>query len=113
MAKTPQGNRAEVFVLLLALHRYSGWLSSLRSSRLLSARSAGRELQRIADLKNHFPTVEKRIDALLGLHLELIGWLASDKQGLSPSADFLLLVTRQGETVAELSAVCQGLTRRA
>ena len=106
--KVTPGDRAVAFALLLSLHKYARWLSSLRSSRPLSAASAGKELQAMAQFRSYFPGLSKKIKAVLLLHLELIGCVAAataGKPGRSlQTPEFLALVTRQGEAVARLTA---------
>ena len=106
-------HRATAFTLLLSLHKYDQWVSSLRSARPGSASVAGKELQRMAALKSEIPGLSRKVNTVLDLHLELIGQLGSAKQGPLHSAEFLALATRQGEAVAKLSASCEGMTASA
>jgi len=102
------------FMLLFSLHRYARWVSSLKSTRPLSARAAGKEVQRLVELKTQFPELTRKIGAVLALHLELVSCLTpgkGQKQGLALQwPKFLNLATRQGEAVARLTACCEGMT---
>lgn len=105
---------ATAFMLLFSLQKYGRWVSSLKSTRPLSATAASKELQRLAELKSQFPALSGKITTVLALHLELMGCLAPGRghyKGLALQwPRFLNLATRQGEAVARLSACCEKLT---
>jgi hypothetical protein len=104
-------NRAAAFSLLLSLHKYSRWVSSLQSSRPTSAAAAGKELQRVNETIAYFPELGRQVSNVLALHLELIECLR-ETHGTSDARDILPIATRQGEAVAKLSASCERLTPR-
>jgi hypothetical protein len=68
----------------------------------------------MAELKPVFPGLGRKLRPLVGLHLELIGCLSAGtekkRSRVLQSDEFLALVTRQGESVARLTAFCEGLT---
>lgn len=118
MARMKQASvqtRAAAFSLLLSLHKYARWVSSLRSSRPSSAAAAGKELQQMSELKKVFPGLGRKLRTPLALHLELIGCMAAGtekRQGRTVrSPEFLELASRQAEAVARLTAFCDGLTQ--
>lgn len=102
------------FELMFSLHKYSRWVSSLTCARPLGGTAAGRELQRLADLKRRFPGTAEKISAVVVLHLKLLGCMSSAEQGLLRTPEFLDLVRRQGEAVADVwaSQVQRGAARR-
>jgi len=64
--------QAEAYSLLLALHRYAKWLSSLRSAKPSSVSAADREIRLILILRDeHFPTLSRQVGELAYGHRQV------------------------------------------
>ena len=94
--------RVATYSLLLSLHRYAKWVSSLRSAKPASLSAAERDIRLIVALRDeHFHGISSQVDELKQEHYELQKALAAR----SPSC--LARSTGQAEVVNRLTSTVE------
>ena len=95
--------RAAAYSLLLSLHRYSKWVSSLRTTGASTLPGVGREVRLMLALRDEHPSIiGRQIDELAGRHCflaEAVEGKASIWPVVSREIEFLSRGASQGEAV--------------